>query len=133
MLSREQIDRLLDSAYFGRVDFRSAGETADLPLYIGVHTFRDSESAELSIHDWRAPVSSLFYDFETGPASFQAPTGKVEGEVISKRQYKVRGENLEYMFDSALNIGDDVLQQELGRASSDKRHNIVATIQREQN
>lgn len=133
MLSREQLNRLLNSAYFGRVDFQPAGHDAPVPVYIGVHTFRDPDSAELSIHDWRAPVSSLFYDFETGAASFAAPSGAVSGEVVSKRQYKVRGESLEYMFDSALNIGDDVLQQELGRASGDKMHNIVATIQREQN
>ncbi|MEX1078114.1 MAG: UvrD-helicase domain-containing protein [Homoserinimonas sp.] len=133
MLGREQIGRLLESAYFGRVDFKPAGETVGVPVYIGVHTFRDPDSAELGIHDWRAPVSSLFYDFETGEASFTAPTGEVDGEVMSKRQFKVRGENLEYMFDSALNIGDDVLQRELGQASSDKMHNIVATIQREQN
>ncbi len=133
MLTREQIGRLLNSAYFGRVDFRPAGDDEPVPVYIGVHSFRDPDSAELSIHDWRAPVSSLFYDFETGKASFEAPTGNVDGDVVSKRQYKIRGEQLEYMFDSALNIGDDVLQRELGRASTDKMHNIVATIQREQN
>ncbi|MFY2862156.1 HelD family protein [Mycobacterium sp. THU-M104] len=133
VLTRERVKRLLDTPYFGRVDFRANGDTDATPYYVGVHHFFDPETHEVRIHDWRAPLSSLFYDFEMGAASFEAPEGTKRGEIIGKRQYKIRGGRLEYMFESALNIGDDVLQRELSQSTDDKMHNIVATIQREQN
>ncbi len=134
MVTRERLRRLLDSPYFGRVDFYARGDVGTRPYYIGVHNFMVPETQEILIHDWRAPVSGLYYDFETGGAAFfDAPAGAVEGEITGKRQYKIQRGHLEYMFDSSLNIGDDVLQRELGRSTDTKMKNIVATIQREQN
>ncbi|WP_072815697.1 HelD family protein [Rhodococcus zopfii] len=133
MVTRERLRRLLDSPYFGRVDFYARGDVGTRPYYIGVHNFMVPETQEILIHDWRAPVSGLYYDFETGAAFFDAPAGAVEGEITGKRQYKIQRGHLEYMFDSSLNIGDDVLQRELGRSTDTKMKNIVATIQREQN
>ncbi|GAB2762136.1 3'-5' exonuclease [Salinifilum aidingensis] len=130
---RKRVERLLQSPYFGRVDFRTSGDAEAQAHYIGVHNFSDSATQQILIHDWRAPVSSLFYDFETGQAHFATPEGTVSGEITSKRQYKIQGGHLEYMFDSALNISDDVLQRELGQSADDRMKNIVATIQREQN
>ncbi|ASU77013.1 hypothetical protein CDG81_00200 [Actinopolyspora erythraea] len=130
---RERVERLLDSPYFGRVDFHAASEAGAQAHYIGVHNFSDPETQEILIHDWRAPVSTLFYDFESGEASFEAPVGTIHGEITSKRQYKIRVGQLEYMFESSLNIGDDVLRRELGESADDRMKNIVATIQREQN
>lgn len=133
VMSRERVKRLIEAPYFGRVDFHAESEAAQHACYIGVHNFFDPGSQEIRIHDWRAPVSSLFYDFESGTASFEAPSGTIHGEITGKRQYKIRGGHLEYMFESALNIGDDVLQRELSQSADDKMKNIVATIQREQN
>ncbi len=133
VMTRERVNRLLKSPYFGRVDFHPRGTTEPCTYYLGVHNFFDPETREIRIHDWRAPVSSLFYDFESGPASFEAPEGAKHGDITGKRQYKIRDGHLEYMFESALNIGDDVLQRELGQSADDKMRNIVATIQREQN
>nr|WP_157405297.1 UvrD-helicase domain-containing protein [Actinopolyspora halophila] len=130
---RDHVERLLDSPYFGRVDFHADSDTESRAHYIGVHNFSDPETQEILIHDWRAPVSTLFYDFESGRAHFEAPVGTIHGEIAGKRQYKIRGGQLEYMFDSSLNIGDDVLQRELGQSADDRMQNIVATIQREQN
>ncbi|WP_207929287.1 UvrD-helicase domain-containing protein [Actinomadura sp. 6K520] len=131
--ARKRMERLLNSPYFGRVDFYRRGDEEATAHYIGVHHLLDPETQEIVIHDWRAPVSSLFYDFESGEAFFEAPEGIVHGEITGKRQYKIQGGRLEYMFDSALNIGDDVLQRELSQSADDKMKNIVATIQREQN
>ena len=131
--TKQRLERLLDSPYFGRVDFQPDEEPATRDFYVGVHNFRDSESQEIVVHDWRAPVSSLYYDFETGAASYEAPEGTIAGEITGKRQYKIVDGRLEYMFDSAITIGDDVLRRELGHAASEKMRNIVATIQREQN
>jgi DNA helicase-2/ATP-dependent DNA helicase PcrA len=133
MMTRKRVERLLGSPYFARVDFRTDGEPATGVYYIGVHNLSDPDTQEIVIHDWRAPVSSLYYDFETGEAHFEAPRGTVHGDITGKRQYKISGGHLEYMFDSSLSIGDDVLQRELSRSADDKMRNIVATIQREQN
>lgn len=131
--THQQIQRLLRSPYFGRVDFHGRFDDGAQPFYVGLHSFRDPDSSELLIHDWRAPVSALFYDFETGEASFEAPSGRIHGEITGKRQYKIEEGRLQYMLESSLTIGDDVLQQELSRSADDKMKNIVATIQREQN
>ncbi len=130
---RARIERLLDSPYFGRVDFREDGAAEPAPLYIGMHGFTDPDTNEIVVHEWRAPVSGLFYDFESGPAFFEAPAGTTGGEITGKRQYKIRGGHLEYMLESSLNINDDVLQRELSQTADDRMKNIVATIQREQN
>ncbi|WP_253828662.1 HelD family protein [Prauserella aidingensis] len=129
----KRVEKLLQSPYFGRVDFHTDGEDDAATHYIGVHNFSHPETQEIVIHDWRAPVSSLFYDYETGPASYETPKGTAHGEITRKRQYKISGGRLEYMFDSALNIGDEILQRELGQSADDRMKNIVATIQREQN
>ncbi|MEW2636278.1 UvrD-helicase domain-containing protein [Streptomyces sp. NPDC048389] len=133
VMVRRHIERLLKSPYFGRVDFRRADEREGKGHYIGVHDFSDPETQEIVVHDWRAPVSSLYYDFESGAAHFEAPTGTVQGTITGKRQYKITGDRLEYMFDSTLTIGDEVLQRELSQSADDRMKNIVATIQREQN
>ena len=84
------------------------------------------------IYDWRAPVSTMFYDFELGRAAYDAPAGVVEGEITLKRQFRIREGKMEYMLESSLNIHDEILQQELSKASDEKMKNIVATIQRDQ-
>ncbi len=130
---RERLQKLLQSPYFGRIDFDSAtGETAEV-FYIGIHGFAEPLTSQHIIFDWRAPVSSMFYDFEVGPAFYLAPMGKIDGLLILKRQYRVRQGQMEYMLENSLNIGDEILQKELSRNSGDKMKNIVATIQREQN
>ncbi|MFO7690228.1 MAG: AAA family ATPase [Cryobacterium sp.] len=131
--NRDSLERLRNSPYFGRVDFRHADTAEAHPYYIGVHGFWDPETQNLRVHDWRAPVSSLYYDYETGAASFEAPEGVAEGEIVGKRQYKIEGGLLQYSLESSINIGDEVLQRELSESADDKMRNIVATIQREQN
>lgn len=130
---KNRIRKLLSSPYFGRIDFGEKPEAPSFPVYIGVHSFLDEEENSNLIHDWRAPISGMFYDFELGPAHFEAPTGKVEGNILLKRQFRIKNGEMEFMLESAMNIHDDVLQQELSRASDEKMKNIVATIQRDQN
>lgn len=129
---RERLQKLILSPYFGRIDFTEAGEQSE-PFYIGVHSFVDPATSYPVIFDWRAPISSMFYDFEVGPAFYIAPMGRIEGALTLKRQYKIRQSQMEYMIESSLNIGDELLQKELSQSSDDKMKNIVATIQREQN
>ena len=130
---KQKIIKLIYSPYFGRIDFRENGEIQETPFYIGIHSFEDETENKMLIYDWRAPVSSMFYDFELGNAYYTAPIGRICGDICLKRQYKIRDSHMEYMLESALNIGDDILQKELSRTSDEKMKNIVATIQREQN
>lgn len=75
----------------------------------------------------------MFYDFEPGQASFEAPSGTKEGKIVRKRQFRIKEGEMEMMLESDLYIRDDVLQKELSRSADDKMKNIVATIQRDQN
>ena len=57
----------------------------------------------------------------------------MEGEITSKRQYKIRNGKMIYEFESDMKIDDDILKQELGANSDVQLKNIVRTIQKEQN
>jgi DNA helicase II / ATP-dependent DNA helicase PcrA len=130
---RKRIRKLLFSPYFGRFDFAQNGRARPMSIYVGVHHFTDEADRKTLIHDWRAPISTMFYDHEIGPASYEAPSGDIDGEVLLKRQFRIRDGRMIFMLETAVNIVDDVLQQELSRASEDGMKQIVATIQREQN
>lgn len=131
---RRRLSRILDIPYFGRIDFTENGkEDKTLPIYIGVHSFYDSNSKASLIYDWRAPISGMFYDDEWGEASYISPAGKIEGNISLKRQYRIRKGCMEFMIESSLTVLDDILQKELSSNTDDKMKNIVATIQREQN
>ncbi len=130
---KRRLLKLLDSSYFGRIDVSLANEQEVRPLYIGIHSFHDPEVEVPLIYDWRAPISSMFYEFELGDAYYDAPAGRTECHLLRKRQYKIEQKQLQFMLETSLNIQDDILQKELSRVSDDKMKNIVATIQRDQN
>lgn len=130
----KRLTKILAIPYFGRIDFLEKKENSKvMPTYIGIHTFYDPESRATLIHDWRAPVSSMFYDHELGEAGYRSPSGEIKGVISLKRQYRIRGGKMEFMIESALTVHDDILQKELSSNADDKMKNIVATIQREQN
>lgn len=130
----KRLTKILAIPYFGRIDFLEKKENSKvMPIYIGIHTFYDLESRATLIHDWRAPVSSMFYDHELGEAGYRSPSGEIKGVISLKRQYRIRGGKMEFMIESALTVHDDILQKELSSNADDKMKNIVATIQREQN
>lgn len=131
--NRKRVLRLKDTAYFGRIDFTD-NQTNDFKnIYVGVHNFQDTDANRNLVYDWRAPISSLFYDFELGEGSYESPSGEIVGNISLKRQFRIRNGEMEYMLDTDLTIHDEVLQKELNQASSSKMRNIVATIQKEQN
>ncbi len=128
---KKKIEKLIESPYFGRIDFTSEGKTT--PVYIGYGTFTDAERGLNLIYDWRAPISSMFYDYELGDATYATPSGPIAGSIDLKRQYRIRNGRMEFMIENAVNIQDDILQKELSRSADDRMKNIVATIQRDQN
>ncbi len=129
---RRKLIKLGQSPYFGRIDF-IADRDNRTAVYIGIYTFTDETQRANLIYDWRAPISSMFYDFELGEAWYTTPSGKITGEIALKRQYKIRNGKMEFMIENSVNIHDDILQRELSKTSDDKMKNIVATIQRDQN
>ncbi|CAG7654759.1 HelD family protein [Paenibacillus allorhizosphaerae] len=130
---QRRLQKLMQSPYFGRVDFMADGSAAADAFYIGVHSFSEEDSQRNMIYDWRSPVASMFYDYNVGRAAYEAPAGEVEGEICLKRQYRIKHGVMDYMIESSMNINDDVLQKELSHTSDEKMKNIVATIQKEQN
>lgn len=129
----EKYGRTLSSPYFGRFDFTEDDSEACEKIYIGIHSVIDAEAHSIIVYDWRAPISSIYYEYGLGNAEYNTPRGKAAGKVLLKRQYKINGGKLVYFFDSSLKIDDELLQQALCRSSSPKMRNIVETIQKEQN
>lgn len=125
--------KLLDSPFFGSVEFLYDGEKEAETFYIGIGNFSENRGDVPLIYDWRAPISSLFYDYDKGTASYEAPAGSLTGEIFSKWQYKIRGGRMLYEFESDIKIDDEILKAELGASSDTQLKNIVRTIQREQN
>ena len=129
----KRLEKMIDSPFFGRVDFLFETEEEEEPFYIGIGNFGERAGMTPLIYDWRAPVSSLFYDFDKGEAFYEAPSGVIKGEVVSKWQYKIRGGKMIYGFESDVKIDDEILKHELGNNGDVKLKNIVRTIQKEQN
>jgi DNA helicase-2/ATP-dependent DNA helicase PcrA len=141
----KRLQKMINSPYFGRISFffddeKSANgikrgshvdKYGNFQIYIGVHSF--IIDLKNIIYDWRSPIASMFYDYETGRAQYIAPKGVMTGDINLKRQYKINNGEMEYMFESDLVIDDEILQEQLSKSSSDKMKNIVATIQKEQN
>lgn len=122
-------EKMLDTPYYGKIRIKENGKEEE--LYIGLTGFTDPPAP--FILDWRAPVSSLFYDYEVGPAEYEAADEKQKVDLLSKNQIKVEKGKLQYIINSSLKIDDEILQVALSHNTSEKMKNVVATIQKEQN
>ena len=129
----ERLKKMAGSPFFGSVEFQYEGQDTAEDFYIGIGNFAERTGGLPLIYDWRAPVSGLFYDYDKGGASYEAPDGMMEGEILSKWQYKIRNNKMVYEFESDVKIDDDILKQELGNSGDVQLKNIVSTIQKEQN
>ena len=128
----KKLGKMLESPYFARIDFIE--EEAE-QIYIGRHSLFDDSTHTFHVYDWRAPISSLYYDYGTGVASFTVPgTGAIiSGEITLKRQFQIEKGELLYMFDNEIAIEDDILRLELSKASEARIKTIINTIQADQN
>ncbi|MBP1971331.1 DNA helicase-2/ATP-dependent DNA helicase PcrA [Virgibacillus natechei] len=127
------LDRLKHSPYFGRIDFMEDSYPEKEAIYIGISSLMDKDDKDFLIYDWRAPISSLYYDSSTGRAGYRTRETTITGEVSLKRQFIIKHGVIEGMFDTGVTIGDQMLQQALGNNASTTMKSIVATIQKEQN
>lgn len=126
------LEKMIKSPYFARIDFKFDDEDEFEKIYIGRSSLRKNSYQEMYVYDWRSPIASIFYRFMTGEAFYDAPCGRVTGELNLKRQYKIKNGKLEYFFDSDVQIVDEFLRQLLSQNTTAKMKAIVETIQHEQ-
>lgn len=134
LTKQKYLKRLLkikDKPYFASIVFEDE-EKEIFNIYLSLTYLKDKHDNNI-LYDWRSPICSLFYDYETGPCSYIAPLGEIKGNLLRKRQYKIENNKLISVFDNSLNIDDEVLQEVLATESSEQMKNIVNTIQQEQN
>ncbi|MBR3146251.1 MAG: AAA family ATPase [Bacilli bacterium] len=127
-----RLKMIKDKPYFASIVFKDDKDNSIYNIYMSLTYLKDKNENNI-LYDWRSPICSLFYDYETGPCSYSAPGGVYSGELKRKRQYKIEKRKLVGVFDNSLNIDDEVLQEVLATESSDKMKNVVNTIQQEQN
>lgn len=128
----QNLKKGLDKPYFARIDFEETGTGKLEKLYIGKVGVIGTNS-EILVTDWRAPVSSLYYDGHLGKVSYSAPIGTVEGELSLKRQIITEEGRLVDFFDVDSVSDDELLKPYLGASADNRLKNIVASIQGEQN
>ena len=128
----DTVERLEKRPYFARVDFKENGEDKPETIYIGLGSFADKDDHFL-IYDWRAPISSVYYDGKLGKVTYNSPEGEITVDMTKKRQFMIEDGKIINMFDTNESIGDQMLLSVLSEKSSTQMKSIVTTIQREQN
>ena len=128
----DTVERLEKRPYFARVDFKEQEEKKPETIYIGLGSFADKNDHFL-IYDWRAPISSIYYDGKLGEVSYNSPEGKITVDMTKKRQFMIEDGKIVNMFDTNESIGDQMLLEVLSEKSSTQMKSIVTTIQQEQN
>ena len=126
-----EFSKLKEVPYFGKVTFTEEKEGAE-ELYIGRFGLTPEETYEPVIVDWRAPIASLFYKGNLGEAEYSSPVGEIKTNIIGRRQIIIKKGELKGIFDSAVDVKDEILQMVLTSNSGEKLKDIVMTIQEEQ-
>ncbi len=128
----KELTVLKSSPYFGKVTFREEDYGIE-DIYIGRFGVTLEETFEPLIIDWRAPISALFYSNSGTIGQYNSPEGEITASILGRVQYIIKRGKLEGLFNSNIDIKDDILQMVLSKNSSDKLKDIVMTIQQEQN
>ena len=127
------LQELRKSPYFGRIQIKEPESNEIETLYIGVASLMNSDKTDFLVYDWRAPISSVYYNGTLGPVTYQTPSGPRTVELVQKRQFTIENGRITNMFDTNETVGDEMLQTALGQQNDQFMQNIVATIQQEQN
>ena len=129
----DTLNKMKKKPYFARIDFHEEGEDEEVEsIYIGLSSFTDTPDHFL-IYDWRAPISSVYYDGKMGKVQYSTPDGLQDVNLKLKRQFSIEDGKLLSVYDTDETIGDQMLLNALGSQSDVKMKSIVTTIQREQN
>lgn len=123
----------LNKAYFGRIDYDDESYGVTESRYIGKNGVTRN-SNEVMIVDWRAPVSSVYYENELGKGSYEVPGSEpVNIRLFKKRTYDLQGEKLLGFYDNDTAASDELLVKYLSQHKEAVLGDIIATIQKEQN
>lgn len=125
------LENLTKKPYFARIDFTDSESGKKYKIYIGKNGV--SKDSNIIVVDWRAPISSLYYDSDIGESSYESPDGKISGNLDLKRQYEIEDKKLIDYIDVDLVANDELLQKYLNANNEARLKNIVSTIQKEQN
>ena len=104
---RYQLDRLRQlsmasgQAYFTRLDFTPSGQKPET-WYLGRWGVLDPVTLTPVVVDWRSPAANLYYSGQIGRMDYEAPDGRVEGELTLKRMLTVKQRELISLFDSGI-------------------------------
>lgn len=122
-----------DKPYFGRIDYRENAAELEQQVYIGKNgVFRNK--TDVLIADWRAPISSVYYENELGEGEYGLPDEKpILIDLHLKRTYSVENGRLLGYYDSDVASNDELLVQYLSKNKDAVLGEIIATIQKEQN
>ena len=128
----KKLENSLKKPYFARIDFYNAESAIKDICYIGKIGLTDYDNNVITV-DWRAPISSLYYDSNIGKTSYISPDGMVFGELQLKRQYDIENSILNSFNDVDTVSNDEILKPYLNVSADKRLKNIIATIQGEQN
>ncbi len=132
----KKLNKSTHNPYFGRIDFNELTHNTIEKIYIGKTSITDYESdneEDMLVVDWRAPISSLYYDRNIGNVEYTCPAGTIAGELLLKRNYKIENGHLEKITEIDVTAMDDILLDALEDKKDTKLKDIVSTIQSEQN
>ena len=129
--NERRLNLQIKNPYFARIDFKPNGKANSQQIYIGLGNIIEND--KLYVADWRAPISSMYYDYNLGEAEFKIDNTTYRGDIQLKRQYKIENSNLMSYFDTDMTINDEILQDILSKNVSTKMKQIVSSIQKEQN
>ncbi len=132
-LEIQRLTKMEKSPYFGRVDFEDSLTGEADSVYIGIYSLVKEESQDIVVVDWRAPISSMFYQFDVGPAWYQVRDYRNEVEITGKRQYKIEDGHFLSMYDTDSSMYDDILGEVLSKHADHSLKVIIGSIQKEQN
>ena len=132
-LEIRRLTEMEKSPYFGRLDFEESETGEESAIYIGIYSLTKDETHEIYVVDWRAPISSMFYNFDLGPAWYEVRDHREEVKITKKRQYRIEDGRLIYVYDTDSSMYDDILGEVLSKNSDHRLKVIIGSIQKEQN
>ena len=123
----------MDKPFFGRIDYKNLDERLVESIYIGKHGVQ-RDKTNVVIVDWRAPISTVYYENELGEGTYEIPDGReYRIDLGLKRTYDIEEGELQGFYDSDVAANDELLVKYLSKNRDAVLGDIIATIQREQN
>ncbi|MBR4992913.1 MAG: hypothetical protein IKY04_01560, partial [Lachnospiraceae bacterium] len=114
--------------FFGRIDIEDLENNKRESLYIGKSVIA-TNPAEPYVIDWRAPISSVYYDHSLGKCNYEVPKeGIYDVDLKRKRTYEIEDGQIKDFYDSDVVANDDLLTKYLSQSKRNVLSEIIATI-----